>query len=108
MLLLIISSLIKCIRMEISVQVWKINVNGKEIEAVFTPNQWSGKHRLTINGKDIELKMSPFQVFVGTDQPINIAGKECRFVLIGNKADIAVDGIYVGSKKTYVPLKSML
>ncbi|MDD6212428.1 MAG: hypothetical protein PUB22_04710 [Clostridiales bacterium] len=88
-------------------KVWKISVNGKENEVIFTPNRWSGKHRLTINGKDIELKKSPFQVFVGIDQPIHIAGKECRFVLIGNKADIAVDGTYVDSKKMYVPLNSM-
>ena len=64
-------------------KVWKISVNGKENEVIFTPNKWSGKHRLTINGKDIELKKSPFQVFVGTDQSINIAGKEYRFVLCG-------------------------
>lgn len=88
-------------------KVWKISVNGKENEVNFTPNPWSGKHIFTINGKDIELKKSPFRVFVGTDQSINIAGKECRFVLIGSKADIAVNGTYVDSKKTYIPLKSM-
>lgn len=86
---------------------WKINVNGKENEVIFTPNQWSGKHKLTINGNEVQLKKKPFQAFVGTDQAINVEGKECRFVLIGNKADIAVDGTYVDSKKAYVPLKSM-
>lgn len=86
---------------------WIINVNGIENEVVFKPNQWSGKHKLTVNGNSVELKKSPLQAFIGIDQPIDIAGKECRFVLIGNKADIAVDGIYVDSKKAYVPLKSM-
>ena len=88
-------------------KVWKINVNGEDHEVAFTPNQWSGKHRLTIDGENIELKKSPFQFLVGTDQPINVAGKECRFVLIGNKADIAVDGTYINNNKPYVPLKRM-
>ena len=86
---------------------WKININGTQNAVVFVPNHWSGKHKLTINGKEVELKKSPFQAFVGMDLPIDIAGKECRFVLIGNKADIAVDGTYIDSKKLYVPLKSM-
>lgn len=88
-------------------KVWKISINGENHEVVFTPNQWSGKYKLMIDGKDIELKISPFQAFFGTDQPINIAGKECRLVLIGNKADIAVDGTYIDSNRQYVPLKGM-
>lgn len=86
---------------------WDITINGMTNTVTFTPNQWSGKHKLTVNGKEVLLKKSPFETFVGTDQPINIAGKECRFVLIGNKADMAVNGTYVDSKKLYVPLKSM-
>lgn len=86
---------------------WTITINGKQNTVIFKPNQWSGKHILTINGKEIPLKNAPFQSFIGIDQPINIAGKECRFVLIGNKADIAIDGIYVDNKKTYAPLKRM-
>lgn len=86
---------------------WEITINGTQNTVVFVPNQWTGKHKLIINGKEVALKTSPFQAFVGTDQPVNIAGKECRFVLIGNKADIAVDGMYIGSNKPYVPLKSM-
>ena len=86
---------------------WGIDINGVQNTVVFVPNHWSGKHKLTINGKEVKLKASPFQAFVGTDQPINIAGKECRFVFIGNKADIAVDDTYIDSNKPYVPLKSM-
>lgn len=86
---------------------WIININGKENEVIFTPNKWTGKHKLTINGKEVKLNSSSFQSLLGLDQAINIGGKECRFVLIANKADIAVDGIYIDSKKEYVPLKSM-
>lgn len=86
---------------------WIVTINGMQNTVIFIPNQWSGKHKLMINGKEVALKKSPFQAFVGLDQPINIAGKECRFVLIGNKADIAIDGTYIDSNKAYVPLKSM-
>lgn len=86
---------------------WIININGRCNEVIFKPNKWSGKHKLIINGEEVLLKKAPLQGLVGVDQPIAIAGKECRFVLIGKKADIAIDGIYVDSKKPYIPLESM-
>lgn len=84
--------------------VWEIEVDGKLNKVIFTPDQWFGRHKLTVNGKQIVIKKSPFQAFVGIDQPILIADKECRFVFIGHKADIVVDGSYIDSKKQYVPL----
>ena len=86
---------------------WNIVINGKENEIEFIPNQWTGKHKLIINGKETQLKSSPFPAFVGTDQTVNIAGKECHLVIIGNKADLAIDSIYIDSQKPYVPLKGI-
>lgn len=86
---------------------WIINIDGNDNEVIFVPNKWSGKHKLTVNGEETEIKKTPFQAFTGIDQPITIGEKECRFVLVGNKADIAVDGMYADSKKPYTPLKNM-
>lgn len=86
---------------------WKIVIDGKENKIDFIPNNWSSKCKLIINGEEVEFKKAPLHAFVGTDQQFDIAGKKCHFVLIGNKADIAVDGIYVDSKKEYIPLKNI-
>lgn len=88
-------------------QQWSINLGNIPYEITFISNQWSGKHKLTVNGKEVDIQRKPFQAFTGIDQPITIGTKEARFVLIGNKADIAVDGKYLESEKTYVPLKSV-
>lgn len=71
-------------------QNWSYIVDNKSYQISFIPNQWSGKHKLTVNGEEIKLDRKPFQNFTGLDQPINLGGKEARFVLIGSKADIAI------------------
>lgn len=86
---------------------WSVNIDGANYQITFTPNQWSGKHKLEVNGKQVELQKSPFQTFTGMDRPLKLGNKECRFVIIGNMVDIAVDGAYIESKKPYVPLKSI-
>ncbi len=88
-------------------KIWNVNVNGTDNEVAFTLNLLSGKRTLTVNEKEIELKKGLYETFIGIDQPVDIAGKECRFVLIGNHADIAVDGIYLDTGKSYTPIKSL-
>lgn len=86
---------------------WIINIDGKDNEVVFIPSHFSAKHKLIINGETTIIKLKNLEGIVGTDRSIDIGGKECRLVLLGTNAEIAVDGIYVGSRKPYVPLKSM-
>ncbi len=88
-------------------QNWSYIIDNKSYQISFIPSQWSGKHKLTVNGEGIKLDRKPFQSFTGLDQPINLGGKEVRFVLIGNKADIAIDGKYLSNGKAYLPLKSI-
>jgi hypothetical protein len=45
------------------------------------------------------------QGFVGIDQPFEIAGKPCHFVLWNGKADLVVDGVFLDSKKPYLKRK---
>lgn len=88
-------------------QQWLINVNGMNYQVEFRPSQWSGNHQLFVNGQQIPLQKVFFQAFVGMDQAVNIGGKECRLVMLGSKADLAVDGVYIGSQKPYAPRKGM-
>ncbi len=86
---------------------WIVKIGEVEYPIKFTASQLFGKNTLQVDNNTIELKKSLVETFVGMDQPFNVGGKECRFVLQGNKADIAVDGIYLDSKKPYIPLKNV-
>jgi hypothetical protein len=86
---------------------WSTTVDGLKYNISFKPNNWSGKHALTVNGDAVELKKEAFQAFKGIDQPVILGSKEARFVLIGSKADIAIDGFYLDSKKPYMPLEKV-
>ena len=41
------------------------------------------------------------------DYPIQIDGTQLRVVAIGNKVDLAVNGVYLGSGETYTPLNKV-
>ena len=86
---------------------FSIEIDGKTHNISFTAHPWTGNHELKIDGQNVMLKNSLIRAFAGIDQPIKIGGKECRFVLVGTNADIAVDGKYVDSKRDYVPLKGI-
>lgn len=86
---------------------WVVEVEGKQYQITFKPNIWTGKHTLKVNGIPTDLKRTKFQSFTGLDQPIMLGNKEARLVMIGRKVDIAIDGVYIDSKKPYLPLKSL-
>ncbi len=86
---------------------WSINIEGKNYAISLNLNQWSGNHLLTINGVHVKLRRAIFQAFVGTDQEIMIGDTACRLVILGNKADIAVNERYINSGKPYFPLKGI-
>lgn len=86
---------------------WSVDIDGTIYEVAFDRNQWSGKQRLRINGESVLLDRTPFQAFVGLDQGVYLGDKECRFVVIGNKADIVVDGVFIESRKPYLPFNKI-
>lgn len=81
---------------------WTIIIDGTPYRVVFNLNQWSGRHTLVINDKPVVLQRAAFQNFIGIDQAIKIGKKDCRFVLNGREADIAVDGVLSHTKGKYV------
>ena len=85
-------------------QSWKINIEGEEYLVELAPSNLMNKHLVMVNGVPQALRQSFLQAFTGMDQPILLGEKEARFVLVENVADIAVDGVFVDSKKPYQPL----
>ncbi len=89
-------------------RIWDVVVDGVEHKVSHEEKFWSGKLFVIIDGEKTEIKRTKFsESIIGLDKPFYIGEKECRFVVIGNKVDIAVDGVYLGSKKPYVPLEKM-
>lgn len=82
---------------------WEINVNGTvhkiEYKAGFGV-------KVLVNGEKYKAKSQNIWVNM-IDFPIQIDGEEIRVVVIGNKADLAVNGVYVGSGEQYMPLEKM-
>ncbi len=83
---------------------WRATIKGTDYDIVFKPGVWTGKHKLIINGETVDLPKKAFAAFTGMDVPVQIGPKEARFVLVDNKADIAIKGVFLGSGKPYVPL----
>ena len=86
---------------------WSIDIDNNKHKIKFIQSKFSGKNRLEIDENEVAINKSAFQGIVGIDQLITIGNKECRFVSSGNKADIVVDGVYVDSKKQYIPSESI-
>lgn len=59
-----------------------------------------------INGVEAPLR-SKNLVIQMIDEPIVMGNKIANLTVIGNKIDLAVDGVYLGSKQPYVPLNNI-
>jgi len=86
------------------IQEWNVEIEGQQYEIIYKPNIWSGKNNLTVNGEETVLKSKGLQALAGIDAPIDVGGKKLQFVRVGQKADIAMDGTYLDSKKEYKPI----
>jgi hypothetical protein len=86
---------------------WDLNVDGCSYTVTFEFGGLKGTRLLKVNGANIPIEKQHYKALIGVERPVFLGNKECIFVLIGNKADVAVDGFYVDSKKPYVPFKSI-
>ena len=82
-------------------QTWHVTVDGEEhtVTAVW-PGLRSQAFTLWVDeeGKTI----IPHYGYL--DEPIDVGGKECRFVLREYLPDVAVDGVFLDSGKPYAPI----
>jgi|LSQX01.3.fsa_nt_gb hypothetical protein len=86
---------------------WDLNVDGCNYAITFEFGGLKGTRLLKVNDVNFPIEKQHYKALIGVERPILLGNKECQFVLIGNKADVAVDGFYVDSKKSYAPFKSI-
>ncbi len=61
--------------------------------------------KLIVDGTAYKLKSQNWFINV-IDYSIEIAGSDIRLVAIGTKVDVAINGVYIGSGKPYVPIQA--
>lgn len=83
---------------------WKVTIDGNTHEIAYKPGVL--KRRKVVDGVSTPVKNTSWfiQLF---DEPIELEGKTLHLTAIGSKVDLAVDDVYLNSKKPYVPLSSM-
>ena len=79
---------------------WTVNANGVDHMIEHKGN------KLIVDGQTYPLKSSNWFIQL-IDYAINFGDVTCRFVVIGNKVDLAVNGTYVGSGEPYVPISNI-
>ena len=80
---------------------WDVNVNGT-IHTIEYKTGF-GRPKIVVNGQTYQTKSQNWFI-VMVDYPIQIDGAELRVVAVGNKVDLAVNGVYLGSSEQYQPL----
>ncbi|GLB28326.1 hypothetical protein LAD12857_02490 [Lacrimispora amygdalina] len=83
---------------------WNVTVNGINHEISFKTGVFKGK--AVVDGVSTPVKNNSMFIRL-FDFPINLDGTTVHLTAIGNKIDLAVDGVYVNSKKPYVPFENI-
>lgn len=78
------------------------DMNGAEHSIVYK-NGFGNK--LIVDGTVYKVKSQNWFIDV-LDYSIQIAGTDIRLVVLGNKADVAINGVYIGSGEKYVPIQA--
>ncbi|MBU1145382.1 MAG: hypothetical protein KJ971_05965 [Firmicutes bacterium] len=86
---------------------WNLKIGENEHKFEFIPNHFTGKPKFFIDGEERRLATSFKTSFLGLDTSFSIEDQIIHLVVSGNKADIAVDKVFVDSKKPYIPLKKL-
>ena len=82
---------------------WNVEVDGVQ-HTIEYKKAFRGK--LIVDGNvEIIKSTNPFIMLI--DKTINFGNKKIQFVVIGAKADLAVDGFFLNSKKQYVPVDKL-
>ncbi|HBE84243.1 MAG TPA: hypothetical protein DDW53_00190 [Lachnoclostridium sp.] len=83
---------------------WNVMIDGKEHEIAFKPGVFRGKK--VVDGVSTPIKSTSLFIRV-FDEPVELEGKTLHLTAIGSKVDLAVDDVYLNSKKPYVPLNEI-
>jgi hypothetical protein len=83
---------------------WNVVIDGKEHEIVFTPGLIKGKRLVDGVATLVQNTNWFIRLF---DDAFEVGGKTLHLTGVGNKIDLAVDGVYLNSKKPYTPIKTV-
>ena len=83
---------------------WNVMIDGKEHEIKFKSGAFRGKKIVDGVSTPVKSKSMFMRAF---DEPIELEGKTLHLTSIGSKVDLAVDDVYLNSKKPYVPLNEI-
>lgn len=82
---------------------WEVESDGVKHEIQYKTGL---RKKLIVDGDTHKVKSS--NAFINViDYGITFGNTECKLVVIGNKADLAVNGTFLGSKKTYEPISNI-
>lgn len=82
---------------------WKVEADGVQHEIEYTAGL---KTKIIIDGEVHKVKSS--NAFINViDYGITFGDTECNLVVIGTKADLAVNGTFLDSKEAYKPLSNV-
>ena len=84
-------------------KVWHVNVEGMDYEVKAGRANPFKSFALTVNDRPVALPNPFLSQFTGMDAQLQLGSKVAHFVMTGNKMDLAVDGVYLDSGKTYLP-----
>ncbi|MCP3778629.1 hypothetical protein [Paenibacillus sp. MZ03-122A] len=83
---------------------WNVEDQGTQYSIEYKRSLTGGK--IIVNGSEQKVKSQ--NAFLNLiDFPIRLNEKAVNVVVIGNKADLAVDGVYLGSNQPYVPVSKV-
>ena len=83
---------------------WNVTIDGNQHEIIYTPGFIKGKRTVDGVGTIVQNTNWFMRLF---DEAFEVDGKTLHLTAIGNKVDLAVDGIYMNSQKPYVPFKTI-
>ena len=96
----------------VGARLWRVETAAGTHFVEYRPKRGYQKVRLFLNGNEVALPSGLQASLVGVDIPLLLGDKECRFLLKTGllsrpTADLAVDGVFLDSKKAYEPLRKI-
>jgi hypothetical protein len=83
---------------------WKVTIDGNEHDISFKPGFFRGKR--IVDGVGTSVKNTNWYIRL-FDDAFELDGQTLHLTAVGAKIDLAVDGMYVNSKKPYTPFKTV-
>lgn len=82
---------------------WEVESDGVKHEIQY--KQGFGR-KIIVDGETYKVKSAnPFINVI--DYDINLGSTDCKLVVIGSKADLAINGTFLGSQKPYAPVSNV-